>query len=245
MKHADFRRFAVIAPAANMTLEYEYRRALPEGIVFNHARVSRPGWPLVSKASLQQMGQKVIEVAKDFIPVNPEIVLYACTSGSFVGHLGQEDTLAKQIEQQTGMTAITTSSAVVKALKALSVKRLFLITPYPDDINEAEIAFLQWHDFDVVGYDSFRCDAQTPIGSIDSDAVAALIEANLKTIKSAQAVFISCTNLLTFDKITALEALTARPVISSNSASLWAVLCYMNVATDKSGLGRLGLVTSN
>jgi len=55
----------------------------------------------------------------------------------------------------------------------------------------------------------------------------------------AEAIFISCTNLRTFEVLEALEMDLGKSVISSNSATLWAVLKELGVKEPLEGLGKL------
>ncbi len=237
MKHADLRRIGVIGPAGNMALEWELPRHLPPGFAINHSRVDRPGDALVTRESLLAMAEQVDRAALDLVRTRPEVILYGCTSGSFVGGPGREAQIADRITEVTGIPAVTTSTAVLEALRALSARSVFMVTPYPDDVNEHEIRFLEFHGFSLTGWDSFRCDAVRTIGAIDSEETAAMVLRHRDTARRADAVFLSCTNLLTFDQIPRLEAALDRPVVSSNQASLWAALRRMNAPA--AGVGRL------
>lgn len=239
MRHADFRRFGVIVPGGNMTLECELPPHLPEGFVINWSRVSRPNWGTVNRGSLMAMNELAIRGAQDLVRLKPEIILYACTSGSFVEGEGSEEEIADRIQQATGIRALTTSSAVIRALKHLGVRTVFMVTPYPQDINELEVDFLRFNDIDVIGYDSFHCDEKRPISSVSSEEVAELVLQHRDEISRADAVFVSCTNLLSFDHIERLERELDRPVVSSNLASLWAALTSIGAPTETAGVGRL------
>lgn len=239
MKHSDLRRFGVIAPAGNMAIEWEFSRHLPTGFAFNHSRVGRPGGALLTRQSLLAMAEAVERAATDLVRTRPEIILYGCTSGSFIAGPGTEAEIALKITSLTGVEAVTTSTAVIEALRHLGTRSVFLVTPYPDDINAQEVAFLEHHGFTVNGHDSFRCDAAYPIGVVDSAETSEMVLRNRVQAERSDAVFISCTNLLTFDQIPRLEATLGRAVISSNQASLWAVLNRMRAVSPAAGVGLL------
>lgn len=239
MKHADLRRIGVIVPGGNMTLEWEFPPHLPPGFTANWSRVSRPNWGTVNKDSLLAMNDLAVRGGTDLVRLKPEAILYACTSGSFVEGAGKEADIAARISQATGIPALTTSMAVLEALRHLQARSVFMVTPYPDDINELEAEWLRVNGFDVIGYDSFRCDEKRPIASIASEEVAALVLRHRDSATQADAVFISCTNLLTFDQIDRLERELDRPVVSSNLASLWAVLKAIDAPVEGAGTGRL------
>lgn len=238
MDHNAVKRIGILAPPANVALERELPMFLPEGVVTNHNRLSRPEAGL-TKESLLAMGESVARAAADLAYARPDVVMYGCTSGSFLDGFGQESAIAERITAQIGVPAFTTSTAVLEALRALCARRVFMVTPYPDEVNEHELAFLAHHGFEVPGWDSFRCSVSEEIRAIRSQEVAALIRRNRDAIAGCDAVFVSCTNLLVLDQIEALEAELGIPLVTSNQASLWAALRRLGVATDGVACGRL------
>ncbi|MCS6787984.1 MAG: hypothetical protein NZ733_01675 [Aigarchaeota archaeon] len=55
----------------------------------------------------------------------------------------------------------------------------------------------------------------------------------------SDAVFISCTNLKMFRALRAIEERTGKPVVSSNSATLWNVLQRLKLQVSLPHLGKL------
>jgi maleate isomerase len=224
----ELRRFGVLAPPGNIALERELPLALPPGVTMNHNRLSRPG-SAISADSLLAMAQSIERAARDLAQAYPEIILYGCTSGSFLAGLGREAEVAQRIADLTGIASITTSTAVVDALRAVDARTVFVLTPYPKDITLHEVDFLQHYGIATDGWDTFECPTSEAIRAVSSERVADRVLANRGRIGSCDAVFISCTNLLTMDQIAALERELDKPVVSSNQASLWAVLRHMAV----------------
>lgn len=234
----NVRRIGVLGPPVNVALERELPRYLPDGVVMNHNRLSRPEAAL-TKESLVAMGESAIRAAHDLAMARPEVIIYACTSGSFLDGVGNEARIAERITALTGIPAVTTSTAVVEALWAVGARRVFMVTPYPEEVNEHEIAFLAHYGFEVPTYDSFRCQVSAEILAIASEQVAAMVLRNRERTLSCDAVFVSCTNLLALDQVERLEAELGLPVVTSNQASLWAALRRLGIATGGIACGRL------
>jgi maleate isomerase len=205
---------------------------LPPGVVFNYNRLSRPGSGITAD-SLVAMAQSIDRAAHDVAQAYPEVILYGCTSGSFLFGIGREAETAQRIADLTGIPAITTSTAVVQALRAVGARRVAMFTPYPDEVNEHEVAFLEHYGFDAPCVDAFRCATSEAIRQISSEQTAELVLRHRQAIGHADAVFISCTNLLSVDQIPALEEALGKPVVSSNQASVWAVLQALRVDTSE------------
>ena len=236
----NVRRIGVLGPPGNVTLERELPQYLPAGIVTNHNRLSRPT-PEVTKESLMAMMASLEQASRDLAMAwpKPEVILYACTSGSFVMGPGHDKALADDIMSYTGIPAYTTSTAVIMALEELGAKRVFMVTPYIDEVNAHEIAFFAHHGIKVDGCETFGCIDTRDIAKISSAQVRDLVLKHRAEAIRCDAVFLSCTNLLTMDQIDVLERELGIPVASSNQCSLWAALRHMRVDAGDVGPGRL------
>jgi maleate isomerase len=230
----NVRRIGVLAPPGNVAMERELPRYVPDGIAVNHNRMSRPGSE-ITRESLLAMIDSVDRAAHDLAQAYPEVILYGCTSGSFLAGPGREDELGKRITSGTGIPAYTTSTAVILALRAIAARRVFMITPYPDDVNHHELEFLAHHGVTIHGWDAFRCPTSEDIRKLSSDQVAEKALSHREQISGCDALFLSCTNMLTMDRIELLERELGVPVLSSNQCTLWAALKHMKV--DASGVG--------
>jgi maleate isomerase len=232
------RRFGVLVPPANVTVEDEFPHYLPGGVRFHTGRLYRSALTL-NVDTLTEMVESTEAAAQRVAQVAPEVIAWACTSGSFLEGHGGDLELAGRIEKTTGIPAITTSTAVVDALKAVNANRVYLVTPYVAEINEREETFLADHGFQVTHTASFLYPSTDLIRDTGSDKVSALIMAERDRAGAFDTVFISCTQLHSMDRIFFLEETLEVPVITSNSATLWATLRHMNLDTRGLGGGRL------
>jgi maleate isomerase len=213
-------RLGVILPSSNTTVEYEFSRALQgTDVSVHYARV-----PLqdVTVQGLEDMECRLEEAAQLLADAGVEMVAFACTSGSLVKGLGYDSKLAKRISEIAHCPALTTSGAVLDALKALNARKICLATPYIAVVAAKEVQFLEGNGFEVLKEQSLGIKENLKIGQLtpaDAEKLA-------KTVytKGADAVFISCTNFRTFEALPALESELGEPVISSNSATLSAAL---------------------
>ena len=185
------------------------------------------------------MEQSVGRAAHDLAQTYPEVIVYGCTSGSFITGAENDTAIADKIETLTGIPAITTSTAVRKALHAVGARRVFMVTPYPETINQQEAAFLNHHGVTVAGWDTFNCRTSEEIREVDSGEVKAMVLKHREDVTDCDGVFISCTQLFTMDQIDSIEAELGRPVVSSNQACLWAALRHKKIESRGLGAGRL------
>ncbi|ASJ12872.1 maleate cis-trans isomerase family protein [Thermococcus thioreducens] len=227
-------RLGLIVPSSNTTMEIELHLALPEGVSLHTARV-----PLrnVTEEELVKMNTLSVEAARLLRDAGVEMILYGCTSGSFIGGKDYEKELESRIEEEVNVPVVSTSTAVVEALKMLDARDILVITPYTDEINEREKEFLEANEFNVLDIRGLGIEDNTQIGKLEPYEAYRLAKASF--MDEADAVFISCTNLRTFEIIEPLEEDLGIPVVTSNQASLWLALREMDIMERIPWLGRL------
>jgi len=236
--HNRYRRIGALIPPGNVTVEREFPHYVPAGYSVHCNRLYR-ATVSVDEAGLLSMIRSAEQASKGLAQAGVEIIVYACTSGSFLSGPGREDEIGEMIERWTGLPACTTSTAVIQGLTALGAKRVYMLTPYPREIHAREIDFLAYRGIAVAGDDTFECDDTVKIRDIASEEVASRVLAQRAAAAGADAVFLSCTNLLTMDQIAPLEHALGVPVVSSNSCTLWSALRRIGAPTQGLGLGRL------
>ncbi|MET7637741.1 decarboxylase [Streptomyces sp. NPDC005438] len=152
--------------------------------------------------------------------VAPEVVAYACTSGSFVGGGAGERGMSAAMEQAGDAPALTTSGALLEALEEVGARRIALVTPYTKSVTDSLEDFLAEGGISVTGRSYLgltRHIWRVPYRDVVDMARMAVVDA-------PDALFISCTNLPTYDVIPQLEAELRMPVLSANQVTMWAAL---------------------
>ncbi len=227
-------RLGLIVPSSNTTMEMELHDYLPEGVSLHTARV-----PLrnVTEDELVKMNTLAVESARLLRDAGVELILYGCTSGSFIGGKDYEKRLEMEIEDEVNVPVISTSTAVIEALKMLDAREILVVTPYTDEINQREKEFLEANEFTVLDIRGLGLEDNGAIGKLEPYTAYRLAKASF--IEEAEAIFISCTNWRTFEIIEALEKDLGVPVVTSNQASLWLALREMDVMEKIPSLGRL------
>ncbi|KUH33200.1 maleate cis-trans isomerase [Thermococcus celericrescens] len=227
-------RLGLIVPSSNITMEMELHSALPEGVSLHTARVPLKN---VTEEELVKMNAMAVESARLLRDAGVELILYGCTSGSFIGGKDYEKEIEANVEEEVNVPVVSTSTAVVEALRILDAQAVLVITPYTDEINAREREFLEANDFEVLDIRGLGIEDNTQIGKLEPHEAYRLAKASF--MDEADAIFISCTNLRTFEIIEVLEEDLGVPVVTSNQASLWLALRQMDVMERIPGLGKL------
>jgi len=210
----------LIIPSSNTAMEEE----LSNYVIVHSTRISLQN---VDEISLKKMNEELTKALNLISDCHPDAIVYGCTSGSFIENV--EEILKKSL-----IPAVTTSRAVISALQTLGTKTISVATPYIDEINQREKAFFESNGFTVKDIKGLGLLNNLEIGRKEPEAAYNLA----KSLKKADAIFISCTNFKTFDAIYELEDELHIPVISSNSASLWNAFKLAH-KKEKIYLGRL------
>jgi len=176
----------------------------------------------VTVESLARMEEGVEEESLKLKDAQVEVIAYGCTSGSLIKGVGHDKAIVEKIEKCCRIPAVATAKAVIDALKVIGAKKLAVATPYIDEINSLEKEFLTENSFEMVDFKSLKIKENIAIGKLTpKDAYQLVMELDFK---EADAIFISCTNFPTIEIIEKLENQTGKPVISSNTATLWGML---------------------
>ena len=217
---ADARGIGVVAPF-DFALDDEYLRWLGPGVGMYATRTPYLDVPVsIEMAEAVSELDDVVVAARALRAARPAAVVYACTSGSFVAGLAGERSLCAAMRDAAAAPAVTTSGALLDALAALDVRTVAIATPYDEPVTDRLASFLAEAGHRVAGraWLGLRAD----IAWVAATSVRRLVEA--ADTPAADAVFISCTNLRTFDLLADLEAELGKPVLSANQVSLWGAL---------------------
>ena len=208
----------LIVLRSDETLEPELHRLFPPGgPVLHVARI--PSAPEVTPETLTQM-ERALPQAAGLLPEGARFsaVGYGCTSASTLIGAGRVAELVGSACQTDRVTDPLT--AAIAAFRALKIGSIGLVTPYIESVAGPVRAAFEAAGFTVAKTLSFGEETEARVARIAPASVANAAREVAKA-PGVEAVFLSCTNLMTFDVITPLEAELGRPVISSNLALGW------------------------
>lgn len=209
----------MLIPPPNVTLETELIYFKPAEINIHWNRVPRSTLDVTEK-SLLEMTDNAVSAAKTLAMSGVSIIVFACTSGSFILGKGWDEKLSSKIFAATKLPSITTSTAMLNALKTIHTSRICLATPYISSVTKREVEFLERNGLDVVSSKCLGITNSQEIAKISKDTVKKLAYDAYKD-SNADCVFLSCTNMPTLEIIDEIEQSLGVPVLSSNQVTLW------------------------
>ena len=228
-------RIGVVVPATDQVSEVAFAEMLrghPVSMVVSRVAFENP----VVMANLSRMVDDLTRATALLLPEGRiDVVAFSCTSGTVAAGV---DRVARAIDAaKPGIPFTTPITAAVAAFRHLGARRIAVLTPYVDEVNEAIRGFLVAAGLDVVEFGSFHLRTEQEIARVPPEAIVSA--GRSITGPGAEALFISCTGLQGHAAITALEAATGRPVVTSNQAQVWEALSLIGYARPVHGYGRL------
>ncbi len=220
-------RLGVIVLSTNLTVEYEFRKMIPEGVSFH---VSRCLIPDSSRNEREKEGvflgleQGMLQAGKQVAMSQPDVILFACTVGSFLGNEDRHSELSEALTRATGIESVTMTSAVLEAVQSVGMKRVTLISPYPEGTGIKERQFLERS---IPGLTVVSMKHLGIISSFEKNLIpystTYRLAKEMVTLET-DGLFLSCSALRTIEIIEPLEKELGIPVVTSTQAGLWACL---------------------
>jgi maleate cis-trans isomerase len=205
----------LMVPINNTTFERELLAWLPAGSTCTTLRIPR-GEGLLTPDTLPAYKAQALSLAARFAGARIDVVAYGCTAAGFIAGPAADAQLERELSAITGKPVVTTARAMVRALQALQVNDIALVTPYLDAVNERLKAFLADGGIRVRRFNSFYAANVEELGRIRADGVARLARETMGA--DCEALFIACAQLPTFEILDDLGHELGRPVLSS----IWA-----------------------
>lgn len=227
-------RIGVIAPTDGK-IGHAFEKYAPEGVVFDCSKMTFPG---PTPEGLIYLSDQVEEKARAYQGNVPyDVILFGCTSGSCIKGYGFDKECIERIERASGYPGLTTSTAVLEAFEALGLNKTVVMTPYPEETNQAEKKFLEDNGLEVTSITGIGFNRIGPYGHPSKYH----LYNNAKKLKTegAEVFFLSCMALATMELVEVLEEDLGIPVITSHQASLWACLRHAGIRDKLPGLGKL------
>lgn len=181
--------------------------------------------------------QRLAQGARELAASQPDAVMWACTSGSFVfgweGARAQVDGVAEVL----GVPTSSTSIAFVEAARALGLERVAVAASYPVDVAEQFVAFLRRGGVGVTALGSSEIVTAAEVGTLPLERVVAMVRA--VDAPDAEAVLVPDTAMHSLAWLEELEAAVGKPVLTANQVTVWEGLRLAGADLPLPGMGAL------
>jgi len=228
-------KFGFMIPCTDTVLESDAYRIVPNGVSVHFTRMMLRE---VTPEALQEMAMEIEKAAMLLYMAEVDVIAFGCTSGSLImGPEYDKDIIKRILSIAPKVKATTTATAVINALNELDLKRIVVLTPYINEVNEKEKEFLEAHNFNVLNIKGLGISKDVEISKVSPESIYRLAKAI--NIPEADGIFISCTNFRSTEIIDVLEKDLKKPIVTSNQATIWDMLKKANIKDEIEGFGKL------
>ena len=220
--------------STDLVMEDNIARLAPYGVGTSVTRLTMPRECNIASLAVQinEMRHAASIIQPD---AHPDVVCYACTSGSIV--IGEDKVMSEIKRAAPWAKPSTLVTGVINALHRLDVHKIVVAIPYLDEINSVEADFLRDKGFDVLDIQGLNIDDCEAMGRITRSFIrdfALSIDQ-----EDADAIFVSCGGIRTIDVIQEIENSAGKPVICYTQAMMWDCLRQAGIDDAIDGFGQL------
>jgi maleate isomerase len=232
-------RLGMLTPSSNTTLEPVTTAMLADlsGVSVHFSRFRVTEIALTGDALAQFDDGPILAAAELLAHAKVDVIAWNGTSSGWLG-FDADTRLCQRIEAATGIRASTSMLALNEILTATGVKRLGLVTPYIDSVQQRIVA-----NYATLG---IACDPERHLGIQDNFAFAGvspeMLAGMIRAVGAEQpdAIGVICTNLQAAPLVAALEREIGVPIYDTIATVVWKSLKLAGVdAARVTGWGRV------
>jgi maleate isomerase len=237
------RKFGVVAPSTNTSVQPEYDEMRPRGITNHFARITIPDTPVRSDAEFMAMMHNIrgaTEAAIDSVMTcAPDYVVMGMSAETFWDGAEGAEELHARMEKRAGVGVALGSHAVLAALRCYGsdIKRISVITPYMPVGDGMVRKFFEDNGFEIANLEGLKCASPMLIAHESPERLRKAI----RDVDGAdvQAIVQVGTNLACAAVAAEAERWLNKPVIAINTATYWYSLRQNKIADKIEGFGSL------
>jgi maleate isomerase len=214
-------RVGLIVPSSNTVIEVDFYRRLPPTATLHTARMYlEETTPEGESAMLDEYLPTAIN---DLRSARPDVMVFGCTSAGALRGNDYEAQLIGRIARETGAETFSVAASVRRTILAAGGRRVGVITPYIDSLNEKIRQSLQADGLEVAAIHGLGITDNFTIAEVTPDRIAEFASECFAGT-DIDLLFASCTNFRAIDAREQIQAALDVPVVTSNHAALAVVL---------------------
>jgi maleate isomerase len=228
-------RIGYLCPSVFEMIAYDFYRIVPPGVGLIGVTCMIEGW---NNDAYRKGLERIEACANELGRRKCDFIIHAGVPLVVSRGIGCESEVIEKIETLTGVPATTSIVAGMQALKALSVRRLGIVNPYPAELNKAVVGFLNGHGFEVASIVSLGADF-TRIGDILEADVYSAAKKAIKSSPGIEGLYLPCPQFPALDVIGAIESDFGIPAVGHLTSEVWLALKTLGIRSSIGGFGKL------
>ena len=235
------KKFAVLIPSTNTSVQPEFDGMRPEGVTNHVSRIRIPNDPLNSDEDFRRLVENIAAAQLDAIDsamsCEPDHIVLGISVETFWGGLAASRKLNAELEAHTKLGVTGGAEACAAAFETLGVKRIAVLTPYFPVGDKNVRQFFEESGYAVVRIEGLKCASPTLIAHVQPAELRAAAE-DLDG-DDVDAVIQVGTNLACAALAAKMEAERGKPILAINTAIYWRALRKNGIADRMPGSGSL------
>jgi maleate isomerase len=219
------RRVGLLVPSSNTVMEPDIGGGLPPDATLHTARMYLED--TTPKGESRMLDEHALPAAKDLATARPDVVVFGCTSAGALRGNDYDAELCRRISGLTGVATISVIASVRQAITASGARRVGVLTPYVDELNQRIRESLEADGVAVERIAGLGISDNFTIAEVPADQIVAFAERQLAGL-DVDLVFVSCTNFPAMAAIPELRRRLGLPVVTSNQAAVAAVRRFLD-----------------
>jgi len=228
------KRLGIVLPSGNTILEPEFYNLSLKGVSFHFTRIENYR---DTEEELANMIDQAPNAAELLSHAKVSAIAFGCTAGSFLYGKNYDSKLINKMASRVTVPCISTSTAVIKALREMKIRKVMFLAPYEQWLTQKGFEFLESNGFEVVGSKHLNITDLQVMAGITSEKIVELAKKEID--KNCDGLFISCTAFKGMGAAEQLEKDLGIPVVTSNQATLWLLLKLSGYNKPINGFGSL------
>lgn len=225
-------RLGMLTPSSNTVLEpvtSAMLAGLPD-VTAHFARFKVTEIALSNDARGQFDDTEILRAAELLAHAKVDVIAWNGTSASWLG-FDRDQRLCGRITAATDIEAVTTTLACRELLQRRHAKRIGLVTPYLDDVQEKIIANWGAEGLPVAAERHLRIRDNFAFAEIPEDEIERMVRDVVG--EGVDAVVVLCTNMCGARRAPRLEAELNVPVYDSVAVTLWKCLAITDAQPQR------------
>jgi maleate isomerase len=236
------RKFGVIAPSTNTTVQPEFDRMRPPGVTNHFSRIVIPNMSLRSDTDFERLMQairaSILDAVDAVMSAECDYLIMGMSAETFWDGLEGARALEKRIEARAGVKIAMGSDACRAALAAYGgIRRIAVLTPYMPVGDQQVVRFFTDCGFAVVRIKGLKCPSPVAIAHVPETVLRdSVIELDGPDVDAIVQVG---TNLAMARVAAIAEFWLGKPVVAINTATYWWALRQNGITDRIEGFGAL------
>jgi maleate isomerase len=214
-------RVGLIVPSSNSVIEADFYRRLPADTTLHTARMYLVQTTPEGESAM--LDDHLPVAINDLRTARPDVMVFGCTSAGALRGNDYEAELIKRIADETGAETFSVAAAVRRVIREAGGRRVGMITPYVDSLNEKIRQSLEDDGLEVAGIHGLGITENFAIAEVEPARIAEFASECFAG-SDIDLLFASCTNFRAIDAREEIHAALGVPVVTSNHAALAVVL---------------------